>query len=56
MCYLPKQSYKINGYCRDKGAKSVYRAGGLVRGCLIVWGQINDSENVRIRAARASYD
>ena len=42
--------------CRDKGPKSIYWGVGLVRGCLVVRGQINDSENVRIRAARASYD
>ena len=43
-------------YCRDKGPKSIYWAVGLVRGCLVVQGQINDNEDVRIKTPRASYD
>ena len=44
-----------NEICRDKGSKSIYWAVGLVWGRIVVRGQINDSEDVRIRTPQASY-
>ena len=52
----PKFYYVVYDMCRDKGPKSIYRAVGLVRGRLVLRGQINDNEDVRIRTPRASYD
>jgi len=34
---------------KDKGPKNIYWVVGLVRGRLVVRGQINDGEDVRIR-------
>ena len=46
----------MRGYCQDEGPKNICWALGLVGGCLVVRGQINSNEDVRLRGSRASYD
>ena len=50
------QCIMLINHCRDEGPKDIYWVVGFVRGRLIVRGQINDSEDVRIRTPRTSYD
>ena len=46
----------LRGYCRVDGSKNICWAFNLVRGRLVVLGQIDSNEDVKLRAPWASYE